>query len=690
MQSPAWYLNRLRAMGRAEVAWRARSAIQARAERWGLGRARPPEPAGELPPSWLPVLAPEALADAQQLDMPAVVDAAERVLAGRFDVFALRGAELGFPPDWLRCPRTGAKAPLYFGKTLDYRDERLVGDIKYLWEPSRHQEMVTLAQAAWLTGEARFARGAMQLLQSWLQDNPYPLGPHWASSLELGIRLLSWSVAWQFLHAAPLHGSAAWWEDEAPQALRGAWLAGVFRHVHFVAGHLSRHSSANNHLLGELMGLIVAEATWPLWPELRRWGTMARRAFESEALRQNHPDGVNREQAFWYHHEVADMMLIVGQAAAARGGEFGTAYWQRWDAMLDFVAAVMDVGGHVPAVGDADDAVMLRLHHGKGFDVYRSLLASGALLRNRPDWAHCAAMLDDKTRCLVGAGACSRFPQLLAQDVPAKTPREFADGGYWVLGDRLGERDELRVVVDAGELGFLSLAAHGHADALAFTLSLAGRPMLVDPGTYAYHTQRKWRDHFRGTGAHNTVRLDGADQSQIGGNFLWTRHARATCELWQTGPEADRWVGSHDGYARGSRPVRHRRHLALDKRARRLQVQDELQGAGEHLVELHWQLAPEAQARLLDDGSVELRCGPAMLHLRTEGGRYQLHRGEDDPLRGWVSRAFDEKEPATVLRLALNRQLSCTLTTLIQVSVDPGPTGAADDGNGLFHAGAVL
>ena len=75
-------------------------------------------------------------------------------------------------------------------------------------------------------------------------------------------------------------------------------------------------------------------------------------------------------------------------------------------------------------------------------------------------------------------------------------------------------------------LGYLSIAAHGHADALSFTLSVGGNEILIDPGTFAYHTQKRWREYFRGTSAHNTLRVDGADQSVPGGNFLWTQHSQ--------------------------------------------------------------------------------------------------------------------------------------------------------------------
>ena len=94
-----------------------------------------------------------------------------------------------------------------------------------------------------------------------------------------------------------------------------------------------------------------------------------------------------------------------------------------------------------------------------------------------------------------------------------------------MLGSRFGTRDELRIVADAGPLGYLSIAAHGHADALAFTLSAHGQELLIDPGTYAYHTEREWRDWFRGTAAHNTVTLDDENQSVIGGNFMWLQRA---------------------------------------------------------------------------------------------------------------------------------------------------------------------
>jgi hypothetical protein len=629
-----WKLNRLRAMGAAEIAYRVRQAMQAQWERRGLGRARPPAPTGECGRPWLAELP-------RGFDADVYRGAAERVLAGRFDIFALKDTALGFPPDWNRDPKTGRVAPLVFGKALNYRDENLVGDIKYLWEPNRHAELVTLAQAWHLTGEARYAEGCRALLDSWFEQCPYPLGPNWTSSLEHGVRLANWAVAWFLLADSPV------FTGSAGESFRCRWLDAIYRHCHFIAGHFSRHSSANNHLLGELMGLFIGATVWPLWPETARWREQAAREFKAEALTQTAADGVNREQAVWYQHEVADMMLLVGLFGRANGVAFSPAYWQRLEAMLDFIAALMDAGGHVPMIGDADDARLVRFDPRPEADVYRSLLATGAVLFGRGDFKAKAGAFDDKSRWLLGDGAAERFAAL--ETKPAEPRRAFPEGGYWILGDAFDTAREVRLVADAGPLGYLSIAAHGHADALALTLSLGGVPFLIDPGTYAYHTQKRWRDYFRGTAAHNTLRVDEMDQSVIGGNFLWTRHARARCIEWAPGPELDRWVGEHDGYRRLKDPVGHRRVIELDKKARRIRVTDVVDCKGTHGLELFWHFAEDCQVVL--DGAVVVTRNENMvlkLAMPESDWRPELVRGREEPASGWVSRRFDTKQPTTV------------------------------------------
>jgi hypothetical protein len=643
MPSLTWTFNRLRSMSAAEILWRGQRAIQTAIERRRSDSvAHPPRAREEWGHSWL---WPDGRA-ASGVDAAPYLDAADRILAGRFDLFALHAVDLGFPPRWNRDPKTRIEAPLRFGKTLDYRDERLVGDIKYLWQLNRHYELVTLAQAFHLTGRAHYAHACRRLLESWFEQSPYPLGPNWTASLEHALRLVNWSAAWYLLGG---HRSALF-EGDAGNDFMHRWLDSIYRHCDFIANHLSLFSSANNHLIGEYMGLFIGATTWPGWQQCAGWQGLAKRGLEEEALRQNGADGVNREQAAWYQHEVADMMLLCALCGRQNDIAFSDAYWKRLEAMLTFIAAIMDAAGTVPMIGDSDDALVVQLSRERHFSVYRSLLATGAVLFRRSDFKRKAVLFDDKSRWLIGETGANAFDNLPAGE-RGTIARAFAHGGYYILGSGFDTPEEVRIVADAGPLGYLSIAAHGHADALALTLSAGGQELLIDPGTYAYHTQRKWRDYFRGTSAHNTVKIDGMDQSEPGGNFMWLRKADAVCEAWLSNVEKDCFVGRHDGYAHLPDPVMHTRKIDYLKQERTVMVEDRLQCRAAHDAEFWWHFTETCDLRVRGK-RVLARSGPVRLEMTMHKGdcEPELLVGSEQPPAGWISRRFDEKRPSPSLR----------------------------------------
>jgi hypothetical protein len=638
-----WRLNRLRCMSVVEIAHRVGRLARIQAERFGLLRA------GAVPEPDLNYRATVWLHASQRVNPAPYLAAADRLAAGRFDIFALKDVELGCNPRWNRDPKSGIEPPLCFGKLLDYRDPRRVGDIKYLWEPNRHLHLVTLAQAYALSGRTQYLDVLERHLAGWLSACPPGLGPNWSSALEAALRLINWSAAWQLLgghDALPFQG-------EAGAKFRRRWLKSVFRHAEFIRGHFSLHSSANNHLIGEAAGLLIAALTWPHWPRARAWREEARRILEREALLQNAADGVNREQAVSYQQFVLDLLLLPLLAGRENGVVFSDAYRARIEAMLEYLASIMDVGGNVPMFGDADDAVVLNLAQGGNACRYRALLATGAILFKRGDFKAKAGRLDDHTRWLLGDGAEAAFGALpSAPERPLPVRRSFPDGGYHILGRGFEREDEIRLVVDAGPLGYQRIAAHGHADALSFTLSVAGMEFLVDPGTYAYHDEEPWRAYFRGTAAHNTVRIDGLDQSEAGGKFMWLAKARAGCRLWRESGHVDEFEGWHDGYMRLEDPVMHRRRIVLEKSGGRIVIEDVLEMDGTHDVELFFHAAEACRFEAIGRDFAVRRAGKGILLKlpRRLGAAVQVYRGSETPIAGWVSRRFGVKEPAPTLR----------------------------------------
>ncbi|MGH8223536.1 MAG: alginate lyase family protein, partial [Woeseiaceae bacterium] len=636
-----WYIDRLRCMTPAEVSHRVVRALAMHAERAGLlGREAVPAPDLQSAPR------PWAYATTA-VDAARYLAAADRIAAGKLDVFALHDIDLGSPPRWNRDPKTGVEAPLAFGKLLDYRNPRLVGDIKYLWEVNRHLHLVTLAQAYALSRDTRYFDVIRAHLESWFAACPHGAGPNWCSALEVAIRLINWSVTWQLLGGAhsPLLRSGE------GARFRQCWLESVYRHAEFVRGYFSSYSSANNHLIGEAAGLFIAALTWPYWLKTGTWLAMAKRILEREALLQNAPDGVNREQAVSYQHFVVNLLMLCLLAGRANGQWFSVAFESRVEAMVEYLASIMDAGGNVPMFGDSDDALVVRLAQGSDFSPYRSLLATAAILFTSGEFKRKAGALDDEAHWLTGGGADVRFQQLNTACTRRPPRQGFPEGGYYVLGCDFETENEIRLIADAGPLGYRSIAAHGHADALSFTLSVGGLEFLIDPGTYAYHTQGHWRRYFRGTAAHNTLCVDGKDQSQCGGNFMWLKKARAACSLWSSSAESDVFEGWHDGYRRLPDPVMHRRQIALDKGARRVVIEDSLEMKGEHQVELLFHCSERVRVEPAPEGYT-LSQGAKTLRLRlpqAELASARVYVGSIAPIRGWISRRFDEKRPAPTI-----------------------------------------
>ncbi|QNP68141.1 alginate lyase family protein [Streptomyces roseirectus] len=613
-----WYLRRLSRMGPREVGGRAGDAVRRR--RWRAVRPVCPEVTGAaftavLPEGALAAVAPDAV--------KRLLADAERLLSGHGEWFGVVRDDLA-DPDWWYDPKTGRRAPWGYAFDVPYRDEDAIGDVKQIWEPSRHQYLTVLAAAYALTGDERYAERVAAHLRSWWAANAPLRGVHWTSGIELGIRLLSWVWIRRLLDGWA--GAAALFEGN-PVALNQIW-----HHQRWLAAFPSRGSSANNHVIAEAAGQVAAACAFGWFPESPRWRADALRSLDRHLRANTFLSGVNRELASEYHGLVLELGLAaLAEADTARVPVPATVRLVLLR-MTDALAAVVDDRLRPPRQGDADDGHGLVLD-GAGTGRWGSLLATGEAVFGRLDWWPRVTGTDVRTPLLA-----SLVTPFTAGVRPARRPAHFADAGLSVLRGPGG----IWVRCDGGPHGFLSIAAHAHADALSVEVRHDGVDVLADPGTYCYHGQPLWRRYFRSTLGHNTLELDGADQSLSGGPFLWTRHAR-TRVLAATD---QRWCAEHDGYL----PSVHRRRVELT--GRELRVVDEVSGEP-RAVRLAFHLGPDVRAELAGERArlTWSRDGEersATLDLPREL-QWRAHRGESDPPLGWYSPGFGRKEPATTL-----------------------------------------
>ena len=561
---------------------------------------------------------------------------AKALLEHRFTFFALQDCDFGPAINWNQDYKNQKAAPIGYGLKLDYRDQEKVGDIKYIWEINRHAHLVTLAKAYFLTGHEAYKHEVEAQLESWMNQNPYLRGVNWASSLEAGIRLMAWHWVYYFLG------------DFSPvlnQRLRDS----VYQHAHFIDKHFSKYSSANNHLIGEAAGLLVGALTWDFGTDSKKWAAKAQTILIREIGNQTFEDGVNKEQAVSYIQFVLDFFLMAGRLAEVYGFKMPASYWQPIEQMMVFLASIMDDRGNIPQIGDADDGFALALSEESRINPYRALLWTGAVLFKRGDFKDKVKhVIDEKSLWLLGDEALGQFNALPEKKFTAR--QSFEKGGYYILVKEEGTKNEVKCVFDCAPLGYLSLAAHGHADALSFTLSVGGRPILIDPGTYAYHTEKKWRDYFRGTSAHNTVQIDGKDQSVSGGNFMWLRKAKSSCLGFSFSREADMVCGSHDGYERLHPAVTHTRHLHFDKLTNQILCRDIFDSQGEYDLAQYFHFDAEWHPEKKSDSSWGITGEEFSIGMIFDPKlKWELVKGEEHPPLGWQSVKFDLKIPSATL-----------------------------------------
>jgi hypothetical protein len=354
------------------------------------------------------------------------------------------------------------------------------------------------------------------------------------------------------------------------------------------------------------------------------------------------PSGINRELASDYHGFVFELGVFAVAEAAAAGTPVPDGTWRLLCSMADAMAALVDCLGQPPRQGDSDEGRVVLLdapERGR----WPALLALGDGVFGRLAWWPA-----------VPPDAGSVLLRSLAGDVeevsgrPAARPDRFPDAGISILRTAAADSPELWCRCDGGPHGFLSIAAHAHADALSVEVRYGGVDVLADPGTYCYHGEPAWRSYFQSTIGHNTVEVGGRWQSVRGGAFLWLRHAAGREISFASDTAVAAWTGEHDGY----RPAVHRRSARLDRGARVVEITDEISG-GPHDVRVAFHLGPGVAASLA--GSVASLAWPdavtpgAAELMLPAGLEWSLHRGETEPILGWYSAGLGHRVPAVTL-----------------------------------------
>ena len=326
---------RLLAMERSELSDRVRQYVKARLDalryRLGLeflddvnaapGRRQPrfffaPENVSSLC-SLLKEQLPEQAAE--------IIRRAEQISRHRFDLLGYESLDYGVQIDWHLDRVHIKRAPRKFWFKIRYLNFQEAGDSKIIWELNRHQHFAILAKAYRLTGDERFAKEIFNQWQHWHDENPYPVGINWASSLEVAFRSLSW--IWTYFLLAESPAMLPGFRDE--------WLRALSISGRHIENYVSTYFSPNTHLLGEAIALFFIGTLCPEIGAADRWKQRGWQIIQEQASRQVLSDGLHFEQSTYYHVYALDLFLHAAVLASLNNVPIPPEFDRTLEKMLD-------------------------------------------------------------------------------------------------------------------------------------------------------------------------------------------------------------------------------------------------------------------------------------------------------------------------------------------------------------------
>lgn len=564
--------------------------------------------------------------------------------------------------DWHKDFLSGKSYPMTFSKKLNIRNQPDLS-AKNVWEINRLQFLTDLCINYRNHKNEADLDLFIQINKSWFRNNPYLKGINWYSNIEVNLRLINWFLCWEILDAENLRME----NSKFREFVNYTWIPGIYTHCHYSYVNPSLYSSSNNHLISEYAGLFIAASTWQ-FPESGRWIRYSKAGLEREISRQNSSNGINKEEAAEYIQFITDFFLLSYIVGESTHRKFSANYRKHLYAIMCYIRDFLDIKGNIPRYGDEDDGKCFILHEGHSFNNFTSLLTSGAILFENASFKAASSGFDLKNAVLFGE-AGQKLYQNVANESLTLSSRFFKKEGHFIYRKRT-ENQEIYLHFDAAPLGFLSIAAHGHADALSFRLNVDGKEVLIDSGTYTYHTEPEWRQYFIGTLAHNTVRINGKNQATSGGPTLWTRHYRTRVLECRQNNETEIVVATHDGYRKEK--IQHSREIKFNRLLNEFTIFDSFNKRDDipAILEIPFHVHPDTRIMQTEETRF-LLMSPHHRNVDIEIDerlKPVIIQGQTEPeILGWYSSSFQSKRPARVIYCKTEVKDACSFKYRIKI-----------------------
>ena len=396
------------------------------------------------------------------------------------------------------------------------------------------------------------------LITDWIQHNPEETEDAW-EPYTASLRIVNWI---KFFLAIG-HSS---FKERTEGLLTGEWVESLYQQALWLEQNIEYHFLAN-HYLKNGVALFFAGVYFE-GIDADRWFQKGLKILREELDEQFLADGGHFERSPMYHSiclvDYLDVLNLAQNSSAAIPCGMVNEFVGKVTKAVDFLNGTCLPDGAIPLFNDSALGIAPTPHQ-------ISAYAERVIKYNAPTQSNGLMV------------------------------RAYPSSGYYVW-----RQDDDMIIVDCGPIGAEYNPAHAHCDVLSYELAIDGRRVIVDSGVYDYEPSEE-RAYARSTKAHNTVMIDGEEQSEVWGVFRVARRAKPlSAHMEQTAHEAIQFEGAHDGYMRLSgRPI-HTRRISCHYEEASWIITDVVEGNGTHRMESLVHIHPDFTIAQLSPRSIRI------------------------------------------------------------------------------------
>ncbi len=509
--------------------------------------------------------------------------------------------------------------------------------LSWNWDLNRHDFFVTIGMAYYYSHDTKYVELLYRLWKSWIDQNPPSISDNWKEPFEVAIRLRNWM--WSFFLLL--------YSKHSKTDFTNVILEYMYYHALYLKYNIELHSE-NNHLFLQSKTLLEYSLLFHEYDKNHQFRNLAQKIFTKQCRKQILEDGCHSELCSGYHRIVLSEILEIYHLLKVNSDSIGLELKAYVERMINFSKGLIRSDGTYPLLGESSaHDVNIR------YDPFQSKTVLNYWINH------------------------SNKNSLFFNNVKSITPLGlliYPNSGYGVMHHH-DKNSDIHCLVDFGPFTLNDIPFHGHSDKLHFALHAMGNDIFIDPGFYySMEKTQQWIEYFRSTAAHNTMTIDGKDQSTL--NYATGKLIESPAALIQSMANDTSMIITaqciHNSNTK--KPIIHQRTFELKTDTKILSIEDKVIGEGSHSLSWYFHCGIGISTELdTVNKQIKLnnRSGTTVAFLQEKNLKspeISTLYGSEKPYAGWAAYSTTKLEKIYTIRFRSAVQLPCDTLFTVKIT----------------------